>query len=192
MKMTPYDGRETYNLVARIPKILDDSEVTRTVDILNYVLTTVGGEGATLREAIRRGGLTYVIVDWDSTKSSSDDLGLRAEQLRDDFAGYIQYGTPIRSTNRAGAGTKGTRLISGLDLPNTLSVARNIVLGVETNEGIVKVKVKLALIFPWGTLTSADPIETEVVFKSQGYVPDTAPIGAFAVSVLSTKILEIS
>ena len=47
----------------------------------------------------------------DSTKSNRDDLG----DAIIDFSEYLEYGTPIRKTDRAGVGTKGTRAINPIE-----------------------------------------------------------------------------
>lgn len=59
---------------------------------------------------------------YDSTKSRRDDLhNDEAEELA---RKYIDEGTPTRKTDRAGKGTKGTRLVRGLGFePESIEVA---------------------------------------------------------------------
>lgn len=49
---------------------------------------------------------------YDSTKSRSDDP--KEAEAFELAARYIAEGTPVRTTDRAGAGTKGTRLCEGV------------------------------------------------------------------------------
>ena len=56
--------------------------------------------------------VTVLEYTYDSTKSRRDDPDYA---LAFDLAQeYIFAGTPVRSSNRAGAGTKGTRLVEGI------------------------------------------------------------------------------
>jgi hypothetical protein len=113
-----YEGSETYGLTVLVADtILDDEQAQKTVDILNYVLRSLAGEAADLIAIQRKDSSTFIQVSWDSTKSRSDDIGLRIQEIQDSLSLYFCTGTPIRTTNRAGAGTKGTRLIEAV-LPN--------------------------------------------------------------------------
>jgi hypothetical protein len=53
------------------------------------------------------------IVSADMTKSSRDDLGMGLEDFEATLPRVLAEGSPIRKTDRAGAGTQGTRLIEG-------------------------------------------------------------------------------
>lgn len=55
------------------------------------------------------------IVYADTTKTARDDIGMAIEKLEEDYPHIIQNGSPLRTTDRAGAGTKGTRLIEPVD-----------------------------------------------------------------------------
>ncbi len=57
------------------------------------------------------------VVSSDMTKSSRDDLGVGLEEFEDQLPRMIQEGSPVRKTNRAGAGTAGTRLVEGFNDP---------------------------------------------------------------------------
>jgi hypothetical protein len=57
-------------------------------------------------------GVTILEYYYDTTKTASDDPDfLELDRL---IRLYIMEGTPIRNTNKAGAGTKGTRLVDGI------------------------------------------------------------------------------
>jgi hypothetical protein len=61
---------------------------------------------------------TDYLFSFDYTKSRRDDFYLALEEV--DLAGALAVGTPIRTTNRAGVGTAGTRKWPGLHGPFTL------------------------------------------------------------------------
>jgi hypothetical protein len=113
-KLINYDGSETYKLIIKVDGLLDDEEVERSVGILGYALSPVRGEEVLLDSVTRKKTTTYIKVNWDSTKSRSDDLGDRIFEIRHNFSDYMKEGTPIRTTDRAGKGTRGTRLLSGI------------------------------------------------------------------------------
>lgn len=58
------------------------------------------------------------IVGADTTKSRSDDLGQALQRFEAALPALLRDGSPVRTTDRAGAGTKGTRLVPGLRDPN--------------------------------------------------------------------------
>lgn len=60
------------------------------------------------------------LVSQDITKSASDDWGCR--NVLELLLEYLQNGTPIRTTNKSGVNTKGTRAVNGL---------KNVVLKIE-------------------------------------------------------------
>lgn len=58
------------------------------------------------------------VVSADTTKSRRDDLGQALEEFEDLLPEIVQDGSPVRTTNRSGPGTEGTRLVEGLNDPN--------------------------------------------------------------------------
>jgi hypothetical protein len=97
---------------------LDTSEISRIAGCVGYALREHCrgedlGPPTFTRLACDRPRNSYLLeMTYDSTKSRSDDPDFCAafEAAED----YARNGTPIRTTNRAGAGTKGTRLIEGV------------------------------------------------------------------------------
>lgn len=61
-----------------------------------------------------RGPFSFV-VSADATKSASDDTGVAFERFHDQLPELLLDGSPIRKTDRAGAGTRGTRLVEGFN-----------------------------------------------------------------------------
>lgn len=91
---------------------LSDEEILHACQIIGYkYATTVRGEQ--MPHPVRDSPCSFVIHA-DTTKSTSDDLGMAMEKFEDDFKFMLQYGSPQRTTDRAGAGTKGTRLVKGM------------------------------------------------------------------------------
>lgn len=94
---------------------LNSDEIGRVAGCIGYALRQeLAGEEMTEPYVIQsvRAGQTILLFGYDSTKSRRDDPDFdRAFEL----AGrYIVEGSPLRKTDRAGAGTKGTRLVSGI------------------------------------------------------------------------------
>jgi len=57
------------------------------------------------------------VLGADMTKTARDDLGIALEEFEQDLDHAVINGSPVRKTDRAGAGTKGTKLIEGLNDP---------------------------------------------------------------------------
>ena len=103
---TPYAIR----LEANRP--LSDSEMQRAAQLLGYnYRATVAGES--LGDPHRDSDRSF-IVSADTTKSRRDDLGIALEEFEDNLATTLHEGSPVRTTDRKGPGTKGTRLVDGL------------------------------------------------------------------------------
>lgn len=104
-----------YEIRVVIGKYLSAEEVERVAGCIGYALRQeLAGEDLSDPHVIQsfRAGQTILLFGYDSTKSRRDDPDADAA-----FAlcgRYIVEGTPVRTTNRAGAGTKGTRLVSGI------------------------------------------------------------------------------
>lgn len=54
------------------------------------------------------------VVSWDLTKSRRDDVAWTLTDLETGLEAMLITGTPVRTTDRAGVGTKGTRKWAGL------------------------------------------------------------------------------
>lgn len=100
---------------------LDSEEIGLAAGCLGYALTeTLRGEELPLpRVAFPKGAcgrvFTELVFDWDS--SSSIRTAPDPHRAFEVASVYCQHGTPVRTTERAGAGTRGTRLVAGIDTP---------------------------------------------------------------------------
>lgn len=93
---------------------LVDAEVWQAAGCIGYALRQqLHGEDLSEPYKIKRKGKkTIVRFGYDSTKSRSDDPDF---PLAFDLAAlYVSDGSPVRTTDRAGRGTAGTRLCEGL------------------------------------------------------------------------------
>lgn len=94
---------------------LTDDEMQRAAQLLGYsYATTVRGEN--MDEPHRDSDRSFVVAA-DTTKSRSDDLGEAMWHFENNLPDMMRNGSPVRTTDRAGAGTKGTRLVEGLADP---------------------------------------------------------------------------
>lgn len=115
-----------YEIRVTADRGLDYDDVRRLSGCLGYALREVLA-GEALSEptvTFERGpgdGARATVLEYgyDSTKSRRDDpdYALAFEKAR----AYIADGTPVRKTDRTGAGTKGTRLVEGLSAPCALT-----------------------------------------------------------------------
>ena len=98
-----------------VEKWLTANEIAQVSGALGYALrSTLCGEDLSEPHIIQshRAGQTVLLFSNDSTKSRRDDPCFHtAFSVAREF---VQYGSPIRTTNRAGIGTRGTRLVSGI------------------------------------------------------------------------------
>jgi hypothetical protein len=102
---TPYEMRIQAN------RPLSDDEMGKMAGLMGYAYrATIAGEpiGGPMRDSPYS-----FVVSSDMTKSSRDDLGMGLEDFEDILPAMFEHGSPIRKTDRAGAGTKGTRLFEG-------------------------------------------------------------------------------
>ncbi|WP_295822399.1 hypothetical protein [uncultured Deinococcus sp.] len=103
-----------YTLSVLIDRALTSDDIARVSGCIGYALrqTLAGEDLSDPVTVILRGASTLITYWYDSTKSRRDDPDHEgALRLA---ARYIVEGSPIRTTNRAGAGTQGTRLVSGI------------------------------------------------------------------------------
>jgi hypothetical protein len=117
-KWTPlHESDWFYNLRVTVrDNLIPPDEVDRLVGCVGYALKeVVRGEEAdhlkTTHDVLRN--RTRVHIGYDSTKTRSDDPDFAEAERK--IKQYICEGTPLRKTNRAGEGTKGTRLVEGLE-----------------------------------------------------------------------------
>lgn len=105
-----------YAIRIQADRPLSKEQARHLAGLLGYTYrTTVRGES--LGEVERDTPFSF-IVSADTTKSASDDVGMALEELQNSYPKIVKEGTPLRKTDRAGAGTKNTRLIEPYDDPN--------------------------------------------------------------------------
>lgn len=97
-----------YSLAVRADHDLTDAEMDRVAQVLGYAWAK-NVRGEPLGDPVRIDERTFEVAA-DSTKGS----GYADENFEADALDYFVNGTPVRTTDRAGAGTSGTRLVSGL------------------------------------------------------------------------------
>lgn len=104
-----------YEIRVEFDAYLTDGQVLQAAGCLGYALREVirGEELSAPGKITRKGdGKTIARFGYDNTKTRSDDPDeARAFCLA---AQYIREGSPVRKTDRAGVGTKGTRLCEGI------------------------------------------------------------------------------
>lgn len=95
----------------RVPLILDDVELRQAAGCVGYAVKQIFGENATSEpyNVFRVAGTTTFQVDF-----SIPAYFPVHDDLMDTIMDYIEDGSPLRTTNRAGSNTKGTRLVEGL------------------------------------------------------------------------------
>lgn len=90
---------------------LSDAEVQQAAQLVGYSYAA-NVRGEPLGDPVRDTPYSFV-VGADTTKSRSDDIGMALEEFEEDLPVMFEQGSPVRKTDRAGAGTKGTRLVEG-------------------------------------------------------------------------------
>lgn len=95
---------------------LSDEEIKTAARALGYAYrSTVAGES--LSDPTRDSSHSFALHA-DTTKSRRDDLGVALDDFHETLPGTLRDGSPVRTTDRAGRGTKGTRLTEGLNDPD--------------------------------------------------------------------------
>ena len=90
-----------------------NEEMRRLAGIVGYTQRSVlrGREG--ISGPFRDGPNSFYVLQ-DATKTASDDYGHALAEFEDVLPSRLAEGTPVRKTDRAGAGTSGTRLVNGV------------------------------------------------------------------------------
>jgi hypothetical protein len=106
-------GEDFSEIMLVIEPPLTQDEISRASGCLGYALREVlAGEDLSDPQVGASHSRVKLTFYYDSTKSRRDDPDHFAAFEK--AARYISEGTPVRTTNRAGAGTKGTRLVEGI------------------------------------------------------------------------------
>lgn len=113
MPLTRYPS-DFYGFIVVVDDRLGGEGVDNVAQLVGYAFSELGGEPCDLAGSMHIQGTTEICIEWDSTKTASDDIGARLPDVIKNLKTYLKEGTPIRKTNRAGQGTKGTRLVESL------------------------------------------------------------------------------
>jgi len=103
-----------YSFTVVVHERLGGEGVDNVASIVGYAFRALAGEPCDLTGSAHVNTTTEISISWDSTKSGSDDIGARLPEVIENLKTYLEHGTPIRTTNRAGEGTKGTRLVESM------------------------------------------------------------------------------
>jgi len=107
---------EPYAIRLQANRPLTDDEARHVAGAMGYAYrATVAGEPLGMPQ---RDTPYSFVVSADTTKSARDDLGVALEAFEDMLPTMIDEGSSVRKTDRAGAGTKGTRLVEGMHEPD--------------------------------------------------------------------------
>lgn len=103
-----------YELAVTIDRRLSSDEVQRVSGCIGYALAAnlAGGALSDPETVLIGAGSTRITYAYDATKSRRDDPDYEGALCA--AAQMIVTGSPVRKTNRAGAGTMGTRLVDGI------------------------------------------------------------------------------
>jgi hypothetical protein len=103
-----------YEVRVTFDRELSADEISRASGALGYALrATLAGESLSdPTVALCEDHRTVLEYGYDATKSQRDDPDFDAAFLL--AHRYIEEGTPVRKTDRAGKGTQGTRLVEGI------------------------------------------------------------------------------
>ena len=110
---------ESFNRIRVVcDRRLDEGEVECLAGCLGYALrATLAGDDLGQPEttyALIEGGAAFTIIEADYDSDSSIRTEPDPAQAFDAARLYITQGTPVRQTDRAGWGTRGTRLVEGI------------------------------------------------------------------------------
>ena len=109
-----------YRMRFQAHRPLSDRDMMRMSQLVGYTYAcTVRGERM---GTPKRDSPYSFILEADTTKSSSDDLGMALQQFESDLPRFLAEGSPVRKTNRSGPGTAGTRLVEGMENPPTFDM----------------------------------------------------------------------
>lgn len=102
---------EPYQIRLQADRELTDDEKHQAAQLLGYgYASSVRGEGLGAMDSDTPFSFS---VFADTTKSRRDDLGEAITDLEMDLPSIMENGSPLRKTDRAGVGTKDTRLVEG-------------------------------------------------------------------------------
>lgn len=107
-----YQGHAPYAIRLQADRPLTSEEAQRLAQLAGYQYrATIAGESLGWPD---QDTPASIVVGADTTKSRRDDLGQAMADFESGLGRIVAEGSPVRKTDRAGAGTKGTRLVEGL------------------------------------------------------------------------------
>lgn len=111
----PANGTDFLGLRITTDRRLTDAEVQEATDATNYALKIYVGMAPLDAPRVTHGG-NYSIIefDTDSTPGNRTRTAPNYVEAFTEAAKYVQEGSPVRVSDRAGVGTAGTRLVAGI------------------------------------------------------------------------------
>lgn len=100
-----------YSIRVQANRKLSESDTGRLAGLIGYNYR-VSIRGESLGNPVNDSPYSFVVAA-DSTKSQRDDLGEGFDDFENSVGDLVKRGSPVRKTDRGGAGTKGTRAIDG-------------------------------------------------------------------------------
>jgi len=94
-------------MLIKASRPISDDEMRHLAGLVGYAYSVLAGEGVDWPDRVSEDSFTLFA---DSTKSRNSDFSA----FYDNLNSIIAEGSPIRKTNRAGEGTKGTRKVNGM------------------------------------------------------------------------------
>lgn len=110
---TPATGVEFNCIRLTTDRQITEDEVKEVTGALNYAMVTYVGVPELAPTRVVH-GLTYTILEYDTDSRDRRRTDPDYSEAFAEAARYIDEGSPVRKTNRAGVGTLGTRLCKGI------------------------------------------------------------------------------
>lgn len=93
---------------------LTNKEMRQMASLVGYGQRSHLRGAESLSPRIVRDGPNSFVVYQDATKTFSDDSGAAYDRFEEALPDLMREGSPVRKTDRAGVGTRGTRLLEGV------------------------------------------------------------------------------
>lgn len=100
---------EPYAIRVQLGKELSEEEAQKVAQLFGYAYAKTGGERGNHFE---QDSPNSIVVYADTTKAGSYES---VDRFIEELPEFLKEGTPVRKTDKAGPGTKGTRLVDGFD-----------------------------------------------------------------------------
>lgn len=113
IKFTRLDDKnvisEPYAIRVQLGKELSEEDAQKVAQLFGYAYAKTGGERGNHFE---QDSPNSIVVYADTTKAGSYES---VDRFIEELPEFLEEGTPVRKTDKAGPGTKGTRLVNGFD-----------------------------------------------------------------------------